>query len=80
MEGGREHGREAVRTYWTRQFGMIDSHVEPEAFAQVDGRVEVRVHQVVRDLDGDVLSDGYVQHAYTLRDGLVTRMDIEPAG
>jgi hypothetical protein len=77
MEGGREHGREAVRTYWTRQFGLIDSHVEPEAFAPVDGRIEVRVHQVVRGLDGAVLSDSFVQHAYTLRDGLVERMDIE---
>jgi ketosteroid isomerase-like protein len=80
MEGGREHGRDAVRAYWTRQFGMIDSHVEPEAFRHVGGRVEVRVHQVVRGLDGSVLSDGYVQHAYTLRDGRVARMDIEGAG
>jgi hypothetical protein len=80
MEGGREHGRDAVRAYWTRQFAMIDSHVEPEAFRHAGGRVEVRVHQVVRDLDGSVLSDGYVQHAYTLRDGLVARMDIEGAG
>jgi ketosteroid isomerase-like protein len=78
MDGGRVHGRDAVRAYWRRQFGMIDSRVEPEAFRQADGRVEVRVRQVVRNLGGDVLSDGYVQHAYTLRDGLVTRMDIEP--
>jgi ketosteroid isomerase-like protein len=28
-EGGREHGPEAVRAYWERQFREIDPHVEP---------------------------------------------------
>jgi ketosteroid isomerase-like protein len=77
MEGGRVQGHDGVRAYWTRQFAMIDSHVEPEGFVHAGGRIEVRVHQVVRDLDGTVLTDGYVQHAYTVRDGLVARMDIE---
>jgi hypothetical protein len=77
MEGGREHGHEAVRAYWTRQFGLIDSHVEPVGFERDDqGRIVVDVHQVVRDLEGSVLSDGRVRHVYTLRDGLVSRMDI----
>lgn len=78
MEGGREHGREAVRAYWTRQFGLIDSHVEPLGFEpRPDGRIAVDVHAVVRDLDGTVRSDGHVTHVYTVRDGLITRMDIE---
>jgi hypothetical protein len=77
MEGGREVGHEAVRAYWTRQFGLIDSHVEPVGFDVDDeGRIVVDVHQVVRDLEGSVLSDGRVRHVYTLRDGLVSRMDI----
>jgi ketosteroid isomerase-like protein len=80
MEGGRVRGHEQVRSYWTRQFGLIDSHVEPELFeARPDGSVAVRVHQVVRDLSGAVVSDGYVTHGYWLRDGVVERMDIEPA-
>ena len=74
MEGGRERGREAVRAYWTRQFELIDSHVEPEAFELVaDGR------QVVRDLEGAVLSDGRVRHIYSFRDGLVAQMEIREA-
>ncbi|HYV16103.1 MAG TPA: OsmC family protein [Conexibacter sp.] len=78
MEGGRVAGREAVRAYWTRQFGLIDSRVEPNAFtARDDGRVAVDVHQVVRSLDGDVISDGRVVHVYAIEDGLVARMDIE---
>jgi ketosteroid isomerase-like protein len=80
MEGGRERGQAAVREYWTRQFGLIDSHVEPEGFeVDDDGRIAVDVHQVVRDLDGAVLSDDRVRHVYTLHDGLVERMDIEEA-
>jgi hypothetical protein len=77
MEGGREQGKDAVRAYWTRQFGMIDSHVEPVAFTEAgDGRVAVAVQQTVRDLEGGLLSEGLVTHVYTLRDGLVARMDI----
>jgi hypothetical protein len=77
MEGGREHGHAAVRRYWTRQFEMIDSHVEPGAMTP-DGvdRVTVDVHAVVRDLDGNLLSDGDVQHVYTFRDELVAHMEI----
>jgi hypothetical protein len=77
MEGGRELGHDAVRAYWTRQFGLIDSHVDPVGFSDDDqGRVVVDVHQVVRDLDGALLSEQRVEHFYTLRDGLIARMDI----
>lgn len=77
MEGGREVGRDAVRAYWTRQFGLIDSHVAPVRFSEdADGRIVVVVDQVVRDLAGTLLSEQRVQHVYTLRDGLVARMDI----
>jgi hypothetical protein len=77
MEGGRVTGRDAVRAYWARQFALIDSHVEPKGFTTAeDGRVAVDVHQTVRDPHGVVLSEGRVTHVYTLRDGLVTRMDI----
>jgi hypothetical protein len=80
MEGGRELGHDAVRAYWTRQFGLIDSHVEPEGFeVDQEGRIVADVHQVVRDLEGAVLSDGRVRHVYTFRKGLVARMDIEEA-
>jgi ketosteroid isomerase-like protein len=78
MEGGRVRGHDEVRAYWTRQFGLIDSHVSPVGFATLDdGRVSVRVHQVVRDLDGGVLSDSHVRHVYEFREGVVARMEIE---
>ena len=38
MEGGNVHGHDGVRDYWTRQWGMIDPHVEPMRFeADADG-------------------------------------------
>jgi ketosteroid isomerase-like protein len=78
MEGGYVYGHAAVRDYWTRQWGMIDPHVEPVAFAlRPDGRVEVAVAQVIRDLSGAILNERTVLHVWTLADGLVTRMDIE---
>jgi hypothetical protein len=39
----------------------------------------VTVHQVVRSPAGHVLSGGEVVHVYTLRDGCIARMDVEPA-
>jgi hypothetical protein len=77
MEGGRELGHDAIRAYWTRQFGLIDSQVQPVAFTDdEEGRVLVDVDQVVRDLDGAPISEQRVQHVYTFREGLIARMDI----
>jgi hypothetical protein len=77
MEGGWVHGHEGVRAYWMRQWGMIDPHVDPVGMAPGEGgRVVVDVHQVVRDLKGAVLMDRMVQHLYSIKDGLIERMDI----
>jgi limonene-1,2-epoxide hydrolase len=77
MEGGWVHGREGVRAYWTRQWGMIDPHVEPVRFeADNQGRIVTEVHQVVRDLSGKVLLDRSVRHVYLIHEGLIRRMDI----
>jgi ketosteroid isomerase-like protein len=80
-EGGRVVGHDAVRDYWTRQWAEIVPTVEPVGFAaRDDGRVAVEVAQTVRSLEGDVLADGRVVHAYAFGDGgLVVRMDIEEA-
>ena len=78
MEGGYVHGHEGVRAYWTRQWGMIDPHVEPLRMEMDEqGRTVVEVHQAVRDLECNLLLDTIVYHAYTIRDGLIERMEIE---
>src|SRR4051812_50023479 len=39
-EGGRVHGKDAMRSYWTRQWGEIDPRGEPVETAELgDGRV-----------------------------------------
>ena len=77
MEGGWVHGREGVRAYWTRQWAMIDPHVEPTRVERAeDGRLVVDVHQVVRDLNGAVLLDRMVEHVYSIQGGLIEHMEI----
>jgi hypothetical protein len=76
-EGGKVVGREEVRAYWTRQWREFDPHVEPLAITEEDGsRVHVRVHQLVKNLQGDVLSDSEVLHFFTVNNGLIAAMDL----
>ena len=77
MEGGRVHGHAGVRDYWTRQWAVIDPHVEPVRFATDEaGRTIVDVHQVVRDPAGVVTADEMVRHVYVVTDGLIRSMEI----
>jgi hypothetical protein len=79
-EGGRVHGHDGVRDYWTRQWAAIDPTVEPGAVtARPDGNVAVDVRQVVRSLDGTLLGEGDVVHVYRFRGALIARMDVEDA-
>jgi len=81
FEGGRVRGHDGVRAYWARQFEQIDPEVTPRGFDErPDGRIAVAVHQVVRSRAGELIAAGDVVHVYALRDGLVERMDVEPAG
>ena len=80
MEGGHVHGRDEVRSYWTHQWTMIDPHVEPVAFAQGPEReVLVEIHQVVHDLNGNLLANKMVGHVFRMENGLIKRFDIRCA-
>ena len=77
IEGGTMVGHAAVRAYWTRQWTVIDPRVEPRGFAvEVDGRIAVTVHQLVRDLAGAVLKEATVEHVYAFEAGLIRSMEI----
>lgn len=77
MEGGHVHGRDEVRSYWTRQWAMVDPHVDPVGFSSgPEGEVVVEVHQVVHDLSGHLLLDHMVGHIFRIEDGLIRRFDI----
>ncbi|MEO6910542.1 MAG: nuclear transport factor 2 family protein [Edaphobacter sp.] len=80
-EGGQVVGKEEIRAYWTRQWGEFDPHVEPiEIIDDARGKTSVRVHQLVKSLEGDVLSDSEVWHVYTISNGLIDRMDLKESG
>jgi hypothetical protein len=77
-ENGRAVGKEEIRAYWTRQWREFDPHVEPvDLIEHEPGKAEVRVHQLVKNLSGEVLADREVWHIYTITNGLIDRMDIE---
>lgn len=78
FEGGYATGHEEVRQYWTKQWAEINPHVDPVGFQdRPNGTIEITVHQVVKDLQGNLMFDGTVKHIYTLESGLLQRMDIE---
>ena len=78
IEGGIEHGHDAVRNYWTRQWKVFDPHVKPvQVEQQADGRIDVIVHQVVHNINGNLLLDQIVHHIYTIENRLIKAMDIK---
>ena len=76
-EGGKIIGKEEIRAYWTRQWSEFDPHVEPLAITEEgEGKIRVRVHQLVKSFRGDVLSDSEVLHVFTMNRGRVASMDL----
>jgi hypothetical protein len=77
-EGGYISGHDEIKQYWTRQWTEINPKVEPVGFNEREnGNLEVKVHQNVKDLQGNLMFDGLVKHIYTFQDGLIKTMDIE---
>ncbi|MEN0036865.1 MAG: nuclear transport factor 2 family protein [Cellvibrio sp.] len=86
MDGGHVHGHDGVREYWTRQWAMVNPHVAPVAFRQVDEVISVEVIQTVFDLNGQPLSgqthglkDKTVTHIFRMDGDKITRFDIGEA-
>jgi hypothetical protein len=78
FEGGYIIGHEAVADYWRRQWTEINPIVEPRKITErPDGKIEVEVDQLVKDLQGNILFDGKVTHVYVITEDLLQHMDIE---
>jgi hypothetical protein len=78
FEGGYVIGHNEVRAYWTRQWEEINPIVNPVAIRErPDGKIEVEVDQLVKDLEGNILFDGRVKHVYVINNRLLQRMDIK---
>ncbi len=76
-EGGRVVGKKDIGEYWTRQWADFDPHVEViEVLERESGRTEVKVHQLVKNHQGDVLSDTELWHVYTIQNNVIERMDV----
>lgn len=77
FKGGFVQGPDEVRAYWTEQWREINPHVEATAFYPEDKEhVAVNVHQIVRDLHGAVLVDERVGHRFTIKRGLIQKMEV----
>ena len=63
---------------WEHHFRDIDPRVEPVEFVPDGDGVIVGIHQVVRDLNGNVLTDSHIADAYTFRADLVLSMAVHP--
>ncbi|MGB6986362.1 MAG: nuclear transport factor 2 family protein, partial [Candidatus Aquilonibacter sp.] len=77
-EGGRVTGKQAVREYWTRQWAEFDPIVNVlEVIDRGNGVTNVKVHQLVKDLKGNIVSDTELWHVYSFTNGLIDRMEIK---
>lgn len=77
FEGGHIKGQAEVAAYWQKQWSEINPKVEPAMIIELeDGRIEVTVDQLVKDLEGNILFDGQTIHLFTFKDGLIKSMDI----
>ena len=77
LEGGFVYGRDAVREYWTNQFKDIQPELETLNFETDEkNRNVVTVHQIIKDLQGNVLADVTVHQIFTIEDGLISLYEI----
>ncbi len=77
VEGGFVYGSDAVRQYWINQFKDIQPELETLKFeTDENNRNVVTVHQVIKDLQGNLLADATVQQIFTIEDGLISLYEI----
>jgi hypothetical protein len=78
MQGGRIRGHQEVREYWTQLWTSVDPQVTPIMFlgGETNPTMVVDIHQVIRDLSGSIIVEQVIQHVYSIRNGLIERMDI----
>jgi ketosteroid isomerase-like protein len=77
LEGGFVYGREQVRDYWTNQFKAIQPQLAALQFERDENNRDiVTVHQIVKDLQGNVLADATIHQIFTIEDGLISLYEI----
>jgi limonene-1,2-epoxide hydrolase len=77
VEGGFVYGRDAVREYWTNQYKVIQVQLETLKFETDDkNRNVVTVHQIVKDLQGNLLADMTVKQIFTIENNAIVLYEI----
>ena len=76
MDGDFVYGHEGVREYWTKQFEIIQSKVEPLTIEVESGVVKVHVHQVVHDVNGNLLADQLKDHFFRFKNDKIIEFGI----
>ena len=77
LEGGFIYGRDSVREYWINQFKDIQVELAPLKFEMDENnRNIVTVHQIVRDLQGNVLADVTIHQIFTIENELISLYEI----
>lgn len=76
MDGGYVYGYDGVKEYWTRQFKIVSSNVTPVIINTENEVVKIKVHQIVHDLNGNLLADEFVYHYFHLENGKISEFDI----
>jgi limonene-1,2-epoxide hydrolase len=77
VEGGFVYGREAVREYWTNQYKVIQVQLETLKFeTDENNRNVVTVHQIVKDLQGNLLADMTVKQIFTIENDSIVLYEI----
>jgi hypothetical protein len=89
MDGGYLFGHTRVREYWNKQFTVANSKVTPlkigiqDAVLEMeqennlgDKIVRIQVHQVVHDLDNNLLADEIVFHTFLIQDKKIAEFHI----
>jgi SnoaL-like domain len=77
LEGGFVYGRDAVREYWINQFKNIQVQLETLKFeTDENNRNVITVHQIVKDLQGNLLADMTVKQIFTIENDLIVLYEI----
>jgi uncharacterized protein YndB with AHSA1/START domain/limonene-1,2-epoxide hydrolase len=77
VEGGFVYGRDAVREYWTNQYKVIKVQLDPLKFETDEkNRNVVTVHQIVKDLQGNLLADMTVKQIFTVENSAIVLYEI----
>ncbi|BAZ16458.1 hypothetical protein NIES4071_83350 [Calothrix sp. NIES-4071] len=78
MEGGFVYGQNQVREYWRKQFDIIQPQLEVlNVETDENNRAIITVHQIVRDIEGNLLFDKMVKQIFTIENGLITVFEIQ---